>query len=157
MIQPGKNRILIIIITILLLANIATLAALMLNRKSGVKETKKDRMMLFLKNDVGYSDTQLALYDSLHKRHISNTEHIVGEMHQEKENRFKGLINNDFSDSAIQLSSSAVSGKQQEMEIHMLRHLKQIRNIGTYEQKAKFDSLFFKVMSKKKFKNKISN
>jgi Spy/CpxP family protein refolding chaperone len=143
---------LVIIIAILLLTNIATLAVFLVNKpadKPGAT-TRKTRMTAYLKNDLGFSGEQLASYDTLYKEQMTGVDSLMDGIRQEKQNRFKFLVANSFSDSAINIAGTTMADKQKILEIKMLWHLRNVRAIGTPAQQNKFDTTFFRIMSRKK-------
>jgi len=149
--QP-KNKILIIIIGILLIANIATLSLFLMSKNDHARPQRPDKkaqLTAFLKNEVGFTDDQLSRYDTLSKEHRSKMKSNFDEMSTSREDIFKQLALQNFSDSAMDIAAKAIAGQQNLFEIKMLRHLKDIRNICTPAQQAIFDTGFYKIIAKK--------
>lgn len=149
--QP-KNKILIMIIAILLLANIATLSFMLMNKCNRSKGGKNDRRAMitsFLEKEVGFNKEQLAQYDSLSKLHRSEMRQSFGQMTERRENALRELALTDFNDSSLHQTSSIITTEQNDFEMKMLLHIKSIRSICTAAQKVKFDSGFYKIISKR--------
>jgi len=149
--QP-KNKILIIIIGILLIANLATLSFFFLNKgghKKGDRPDRKEYITSYLKKDVDFSDSQLALFDSLVKKNRTEVRSIFDDMSASRESVFKQLAAQSFSDTAIENAASELSVKQKNVEVRMLQHMKDIRNICTPSQLPAFDSGFYKIIGRK--------
>ncbi len=148
--QP-KSKILITIIGILLITNIALLSFYFLNRPAPNK-VRADRAAMisaFLQNDLGFNQQQLKQYDSLNTQHRILIKAKFDEMRLNKENEFKQLTKDNFSDSSINNSAASFAGKQKEVEITMFKYFKDIRNLCTPQQLPKFDSSFYKIMNRR--------
>lgn len=149
--QP-KNKILIIIIGILLIANIISLSLLLVNKKEYSKTgrtDKKAQVTAFLKKEVGFTPDQLVHYDTLSKEHRSKMKSIFEDMSAGRENIFRQLALQQFSDSAMGIAANAIANQQKGFEIIMLHHLKDIRNICTPVQQPVFDKGFYKIIVKR--------
>ncbi len=158
--ESKQKRILLIIIATLSLANTITLLLLFMNRpghKKDVSGSRKSNMAAYLKKDVGFSEAQIASFDSLHNDHMKSVDGMFNEMRLEKERRFKYLAAEDFNDSTIEIAGSVMSEKQKALEIKMLRYLRKVRSIGTPEQQAKFDTTFIRFMNHEKEKKKMKH
>ena len=148
----SKNKILLITVVVLLLTNIAMLF-LFLNKGPEKRDPRGGReamMTEFLKNEIGFSPQQLQQYDTLSKQHREKAKASFDEMRNSKSALLKDLGSNAFSDSAIIIAAGKSSDMQKQMEIKMLQHFKEIRNLCTPEQQPKFDSLFYKVWNRKR-------
>lgn len=149
--QP-KNKMLVIIIAILLIANIATLSFFLLNRNERQKAGRTDRkgqITEFLKKNVGFSDEQLSRYDTLSRQHRSKMRMILDSLGPGREDIFRNVASQSFSDSAISAAAAAIADQQKAFETKMLRHLKDIRNICTPAQQQVFDTGFYKIISRR--------
>ena len=149
--QP-KNKILIIIIGILLIANIVTLSILLMNKNSQSKFGRTDRraqITNFLKNNVHFNQQQLDLYDTLSNRQRTGMKNVYEEMAAGRENILKQLALQSFSDSAMSTAAITITEQQKGFELNMLQNLKEIRNICTPEQQKIFDTGFYRIISKR--------
>jgi len=149
--QP-KNKILILIIGILLIANIATLSFFLMN-KTGHSRTgrndKKAQISAYLKKEVGFTEEQLSLYDTMSKKHRAEMKQAFDAMAVPREEIFRKLALASFSDSALENAAAAIAAQQKSFEIMMLHHLKDIRSICSPAQKPVFDTGFYKIISKR--------
>ena len=147
-----KNKILVIIIGILLIANIVTLSFFLLKKndhgRSG-RPDKKAQITSFLKKEVGFTEAQLNSYDTLSTTHRSKMKSTFDDMATGREAIFQKLALQSFSDSAIDVAAKAIADQQKGFEVIMLHHLKDMRNICTPAQQSVFDTGFYKIISKK--------
>ena len=156
--KTGNSKPLLILIAVLLLANLFGLAYFIFNKPSRDKgngsSDRKNAMVGYLKNDIGFSPAQLLAYDSLTARHKRAMTAMFDTLKKEKEKRLKYISQFGFADSAINTAVAKTSGKQEMLEVKMLMHLKDVRNICDGSQKLKFDTSIYKVFAKKPEKKK---
>lgn len=143
--REPKSKMLIIFIAILFIANMITLYMLF-SHKPGMKGRldRSANTIAFLKDSVGFNEQQLVEYDSLSSRHRRDVKNIFEEMGQRRESTFKDLATADFSDSGIAANAALLSEQQKDIEITMLHHIKNIRNLCSPAQLAAFDAGFYK-------------
>jgi periplasmic protein CpxP/Spy len=143
-----KNKILILLVAVLLLANI-TLLYFFLNKPQHSKGGRPDReaaMTAFLEKEIGFGPQQLKQYDSLGNAHREKMRTVFDTMRSAKEQMLKELSAANFADTAMMQAADQSAAKQREMELAMLQHFKSIRNLCTPAQQPKFDSLYYKMM-----------
>jgi len=145
----SKNKTWLIVIGMLLMANVVLFATYLLKRPQGRKPAERGRAMSnYLKNELGFSDAQMSAFDSIKNQHKQQAKQAFDAMRTSKVQALKDLGAASFSDSAIAKAAAFSASQQQEMEMHMLQHLKEIRGICTPEQRQKFDTGFYKVMAR---------
>jgi len=150
--RPKNTKALLVIIIVLVAANIAGLAFFLMNKPSGHRDSsteRKNAMVGYLKNDIGFTPQQLVAYDSLIVRHRREIHSMFDVMRKEKEKRLRYISQFEFADTAIATAVAKTISKQQLLETKMLLHLKDIRNICNEEQRVKFDTSIYKVFSRK--------
>jgi Spy/CpxP family protein refolding chaperone len=133
---------------ILLIANIILLAFFLFNNPGNKRSERKSPMTGYLQNEIGFSKEQMAAYDSIKTDHRNQVKNLYDKMRISKEDIFKELGSKGFSDSAIIDAATYSAMQQKELELSMLKHLKTIRDICTPGQKVKFDTGFYKIMSR---------
>lgn len=149
----AKSKLYLLIIVILLATNIAMLFLWFKPADKKPPRPNNDKSVLmreFLKKEIGFDTVQIQLYDTLSKRFKQKSKTDYDSLKTNKEQQFKELGTMAFTDSAIAVMAGRAAEKQKWMELQLLNHFASIRKIGNAEQQAKFDSLFFKIWSKKK-------
>jgi Spy/CpxP family protein refolding chaperone len=143
-----KNKILILLVAVLLLANITMLYFFLSKpqHNKGGGPGREAATAAFLQKEIGFSPEQLKQYDSLGNTQREKMRTTFDTMRSAKEQMLKGLAADNFTDSAIAQVAEQSAGKQREMELAMLRHLRSVRNLCTPAQLPKFDSLYYKMM-----------
>lgn len=157
MISSSKTKILVTAVVFLLLTNIAILVFFLCCKGPDRKDQRggRDAMMKsFLQKDIGFSTQQLQQYDELNKAHKESIKPSFEAMKNNREQEMKTLSAQGFSDSAIQLAADKSTAMQKEMVKDMFTHYRDIRKLCTPGQQPKFDSLFYKIWSRKEDKRK---
>ena len=138
---------LIIIIIILLISNVMLGAAWWYSKNYHSYNRKTERpsqMGAYLKSEVGFSAEQLIAFDSLRAQKRRAEKEVFTGIKSSKQELFKSLGANHFSDSAVNRTIEFAADKQRILEANMLGTLKEIRDLCTEEQRAKFDTGFYK-------------
>lgn len=148
--KQSNRKGLIIAMGVLLIANIILLAFFLFNNGEVKKPERKSPLSAYLQNEVGFSDAQMARFDSIKADHRNQVKALFDNMKNSKEQAFKTLGANGFSDSAIDAAATSSAIQQKALEINMLKHLRTIRDLCTEQQKAKFDTGFYKAMNRPK-------
>jgi hypothetical protein len=151
----AKSKLYLLIIGILLATNIAMLYFCFGNKPEykktkGNSDNRSAIMREFLKKDLGFDTIQLQLYDTLSKKFRQKSKADMDSLKKSKEQQFKELGATAFNDTAITELVNRAAEKQKLMELQLFNHFASIRKLGTAEQQVKFDSLLYKIWSKKK-------
>jgi flagellar basal body-associated protein FliL len=146
----SKSKIIILMIGILLIANIILLSFFLLNKPENKRGERKSPMTNYLQNEIGFSKDQMAAFDSIKSNHKNEAKALFDKMRNNKVAAFKELATKQFSDSAIIDAATFSAMQQQQLEVNMLKHLRDIRNICTPLQREKFDTGFYRIMNRTK-------
>lgn len=147
-----KSKLLVITVIVLLLTNITVLFFFLTSKPEPRKGGKGDREMMvknFLQKDIGFSEQQMTLYDSLNKQQKEKMRLRFDEMRNNRQLLYKVLGANGFTDSAISAAAIKVSDNQKDMETNMLMHFAAVRKLCTPAQLIKFDTLFYTIWNKR--------
>ncbi|MGC4100664.1 hypothetical protein [Ferruginibacter sp.] len=152
-----KSKLYLLIIGILLVTNIVMLFIFLKDGRHDSKpkppRNNNDRtamMRNFLKGEIGFDTVQLQQYDTLSKQFKERSRPDYDSLRNVKEQQFKELGAQSFSDSAIEQMAIASGDKQKQMEARLLNHFANIRKICRQDQLIKFDTSFYKMWSRKK-------
>ena len=149
--QPNNKR-LLIIIGILLLANLVLVSFFILIKPVAKRPIRGDRKAMitsFLQKEIAFNQQQLQQSESLNEQHRTKIKAMFDAARSDKENEFKQLATDNFSESSIINTATIFAAKQKEIEIVMFKHFKDIRMLCTPQQQPKFDSLFYKMLSRR--------
>ena len=146
--ENRSNKIFIIVIALLLIANIGTLTLLLTADKKNDYDDRRNSMRNYLKNEIGFSDAQLVAFDTVKSNHRAEVKPMFDEMRARKQLNLRNIGAQNFSDSAIFNAAAYAATQQEKLEMKMLSQLKVIRNLCTPQQRAIFDTGFYKIMSR---------
>lgn len=146
--ENRSNKIFIIVIALLLIANIGTLTILLTRDKKNDYDDRRNSMRNYLKNEIGFSDTQLIAFDTVKSNHRAEVKPMFDEMRSRKQLNLRNIGAQNFSDSSIIKAADYAATQQQKLEMKMLAQLKVIRSLCTPQQRAIFDTGFYKIMTR---------
>ncbi len=142
-----KPTALLVIIIILIMSNIALGAAWWYSNKHADDRKRMERpsqMGAYLKDELKFSAQQQVLFDSLRLQNRREGKEMMAIMRKLKQDAYKKLGASHFSDTAILTAIDFAAQQQKGLEANMIFTLQEIRKICTDEQRAKFDSGFYK-------------
>jgi Spy/CpxP family protein refolding chaperone len=147
-----KNKVLVSIIGILLLANIAMLVFLV----SGMRKPDRDHAenkkpmhstVFLLENKIGFDKQQINQFNELKEEHYKKLNPLFEDLRVTKNNFFV-LVKDPVSDSDVDSLASIIGQKQKSLDLQVFRTIQEVRSLCTPEQQAKFDSLLPKIAYK---------
>ena len=145
-----KQRVLITIVSILVLANIALLLYFLWfkpNQRNTRPEKNRDMMAYSLENEVGFNQSQMTKYQQLKEEHKTIMKTLFEDMHAIKIHFYK-YLQQSAEDSVIKNAASAIGEKQKSIDLQIFHHFNELRTRCTPEQQPRFDSLIQRVVNK---------
>ena len=153
--NQSKNKTLIFIIVVLLLANVALLIYF-LGGKQALKpmpdDKNRDRLSEALKNDVGFNDAQVVQYKQLKDAQWELMRAKFDDVRKAKDDFFHLLSVENVSDSILSSSADKIAVKQKALDMQAFSHFKEVRKLCTPGQQPKFDSLVQRMFIKMKLR-----
>lgn len=137
---PG-NKILLTIIAILLITNVVMLVLFLRIKRPEHQERKKLGFTEKLKNDVGFTPQQMAVFEPKKKAFWKRVRERFDEIKKTKEDFYHQMYDPTIPDSVIEAKAEMIGKQQKELDLHVIRHFKEIRTLCTPEQLPKYDSL----------------
>jgi flagellar basal body-associated protein FliL len=148
--RSSKNKPLLFIILILLVANLAGIAYnYFMMKKDGPKHSPMDRkeiMGRYLKDDLKFTDEQMARYKTLSASNKTETEPLIEALKQEREKRLNFLREHNYADSALDQAVNRSMHRQAALDRKMLEFIRNVRALCNDRQKQAFDTGFYKMM-----------
>ena len=140
--KSSPNKTLVAIIAVLLVSNIAVLFYFVVMKDSGHRgEKRRSPMTEFLQKEVGFSDKQLALFDSLKRHHHELVKPLGDDLSRSRDTLYMLMGNPAATDSALRAAATVIGNKQALLELKLFDNFRQIRAICTPAQLPRFDSL----------------
>jgi Spy/CpxP family protein refolding chaperone len=147
-----NNIILLLVITALILVNLALVFFAFTNKETRKPPmTQEERMRHTeekLKNEVGFNDDQIKKYEELRKQHFESIHPKFEQLEQTKESFLNLVYQNNLTDSAIQSGSAKICEEQRSIDEQMLRHFVSLRQLATEEQRPKLDSFLQRIIKR---------
>lgn len=138
--QLSRNKVLLTIIAILLITNIVMLV-LFLGVKTHAPESKKLGFTEKLKNQVGFTEQQMAVFEPKKKVFWTHVRERFDEIKKTKEDFYKYMYDPSVPDSVIEAKADIIGKQQKALDLFVIRHFKEVRTLCTPEQLPKYDSL----------------
>ena len=132
----SRNKLLLFIVAILLLANVVLLYFLFKGESNSKSQPRERRgISEQLKNDVGFNEEQLKAYELRREKHMGEMKGLFEELRQTKEQFFTTVQNPQAADSIIQRGANTIAEKQKLIDLQAkavvpLEDLKQNEYIG---------------------------
>ncbi|MEI2747562.1 MAG: hypothetical protein V9E88_02225 [Ferruginibacter sp.] len=147
-----KYKILVLMITVLLISNAVLLYFLFSQKPAEEKRERQSReqqIINYLKNELKFTDEQMTQYNGFSKNHMKEVKTLFDSLSVKRKKILKQLVNNNFTDSAIAQASMLINKDQYEIDNKMMIHLKTIHQLCSPDQKAIFDTGFYKIMGRR--------
>jgi len=147
-----NHKILLLIISVLLLANIGLLYFFVFNKPSHTSKVNpvdmRKKAIEKVKSEVGLSDAQTALYDSLRTRQFETMGPLFQDLTRSKEEFFSLIYQPNVSDSVLNSYASLIGEKQMALDISTFHYFQSIKALCTEEQKPKMDSVIKQIVKR---------
>jgi len=145
----SRNKIYVSLIGLLLLSNLALVAFFVMNQPEK-REVRREHpgsyMKDALKNDVGFTDQQMAEFDKMADQHRQQMRPLFEDIGKTKESFYKMLSQPQTADTVLNQAASQIGDKQKAIDIKIFTHFQNIRQLCTPEQQPAFDSLIQRVV-----------
>jgi len=145
----SRNKIYVSLIGLLLLSNLALVAFFVMN-KPEKREVRREHpgsyMKDALKNDVGFTEQQMAEFDKMADQHRQQMRPLFEDIGKTKESFYKMLSQPQTADTVLNQAASQIGDKQKAIDIKIFTHFQNIRQLCTPEQQSAFDSLIQRVV-----------
>ncbi|MEO5563548.1 MAG: hypothetical protein ABIR18_08935 [Chitinophagaceae bacterium] len=139
-----NNKALVFVIAVLLLSNIAMLYFFLKKEKCNEGNKKpvgaREYMAEKLKNEVGFTDSQIAKYKELSGKHKESMRPLFEEIGLAKDSLYKLLLQ-EPSDSTINHYLEMIGEKQEAIDKRIFNHFLTLKHICTPDQETKYDSV----------------
>lgn len=141
----SKNKLLVGLVIVLLIANAITLAMFWVG-KSKPAPTPKGGPKDFLVKELQFDTKQKEQLEVLVKDHREAADQLREKTKQAKEQFFHLLQETNVTDSLKQSAATSVSEFTEELDILTLNHFQKIRALCTPSQQQKFDKIINEVV-----------
>jgi protein CpxP len=146
-----NNKALVFIIAVLLLSNIAMLYFYLTKKNCEDNNPKKQNnppgqfMTDKLKNEVGFTDSQIARYREIRGKHKEAMKPLFEEINNTKDSLYR-LLGQTPSDSLVNHYLEMIGDKQEAIDHRIFNHFLALKQLCTPEQLPRYDSTIQKVI-----------
>ena len=146
----SRNKGLLLIITALLISNLALVAYLVFGKSQGKRPPQsREYFSNFIKKELNFSEEQSAKFQQLMAGHFEKLKPIMAEVRKAKDSMFTLMRQTEIPpDSILQKAAENISQKQKQQELQSFNHFRLVRELCNDEQKLKFDSLISKMINR---------
>ncbi|HEU5168537.1 MAG TPA: hypothetical protein VFU29_23490 [Chitinophagaceae bacterium] len=147
-----NNKVLLLITSVLLVANSGLLYFFVFNKPEHERKMNPDEMRKMaiekVKNEVGLNDEQAVAYDSLRSQQFRNMKPLFKDLIKSKEDFFSLIYQQGVSDSVMNSYASRIGEKQMELDISTFHYFQSIKALCNEEQKPKMDSFIKQIVKR---------
>ena len=147
-----NNRVLLLITSVLLIANIGLLYYFVFNKPAHPPRPSDKEMhdmaIEKVKNEVGLNDEQAVAYDSLRSQQFRNMKPLFQDLTKSKEDFFSLIYQQGVSDSVLNSYASKIGEKQMALDISTFHYFQSIKALCNEEQKPKMDSFIRQIVKR---------
>ena len=147
-----NHKLLLVIISVLLIANIGLLYFFVYNKPQNqhrlTEEEMHKRAIEKVKNEVGLNNEQAVQYDSLRTKQFRSMKPLFEDLTKSKEDFFNLISQSGVSDSVIQNYAAAIGEKQKTIDLKTFEYFQSIKALCTEEQKPKMDSFIQQIVKR---------
>jgi len=147
-----NNRILLLITSVLLVANIGLLYFFVFNKPEHPPKMNPDEVhrMAIEKviKEVGLNNEQAVVYDTLRSQQFRNMKPLFKELTKSKEDFFSLIYQQGVSDSVLNSYASKIGEKQMELDVSTFHYFQSIKALCNEEQKPKMDSFIKQIVKR---------
>lgn len=147
-----NNKLLLLITSVLLVANIGLLYFFVFNKPSHPpklsEQQMRQRAVEKVKDEVGLDDQQAAVYDSLRANQFKNMKPLFQDLTRSKEDFFSLIYQQGVSDSVLHTYASRIGEKQMALDLSTFHYFQSIKALCTEEQKPKMDSFIKQIVKR---------
>ena len=142
-----NQKLLLLIIGVLLVANIGLLYFFVVNKKTPQRPPQvsaKEKVM----TEVGFNAEQADIYDSLRTKQFKTMKPLFKEITKSKEEFFSLIYREGVSDSMLNSYAAKIGEKQMALDLSTFHYFQSIKALCNEEQKPKMDSLIKQIVKR---------
>ena len=144
----GKNKTLLLLIGVLLIANFVMLYLLLKPEVKPSELTRVERMVKMLQDELGLDSMQTEAYLLLREYRDKQLKPLQDSMKTAKTEMVVLLRKDGLTDIVVNEAARKVGDEQALIEIAYFEHFKRMQQLLTPEQQPKFDSLLFRMVNR---------
>lgn len=146
--QFTQNKLLVLLVTILLIANLGLMLYFFGFRNHRKSEDASARPVTdFVQKQLGFNSDQAAKFQQLRDQHKEAVKPIMDDMKKLKDSLYNLLQRPQLDDTVAVNLIDRIGEKQKEWELMIFRHFQKVREICDSSQLPKFDALVHRMVT----------
>ena len=147
-----NHKLLLLVISVLLVANIGLLYFFVFKKPEHPPKMTQDEMrkkaIEKVQDEVGLNNEQAVIYDSLRMQQFRNMKPLFKDITRSKEEFFSLIYQQGVNDSVLNSYASKIGEKQMELDISTFHYFQSIKALCTEEQKPKMDTFIKQIVKR---------
>jgi hypothetical protein len=145
--QFTQNKLLVLLVAILLVANLCLMLYFFVFKHPHEPERSRP-VSDYVQKELGLNDEQAEKFKQLRDEHRAAVKPVVDEMKRLKDSLYNLLQNPETNDSSARIIAAQIGDKQEEWEILIFHHFEKVRAICDSDQLPKLDTLVHRMINK---------
>jgi hypothetical protein len=146
--QFAQNKILVLLVAILLIANLGLMFYFFVGRNNHKHETSNRSVSDFIQKQLDFNADQTARFQQLRDQHKETVRPIIDDMKKLKDSLYSLLQGPEVNDSIAENLVNEIGEKQKEWELMIFHHFQKVRAICDSNQLPKFDTLVHRMVTR---------
>jgi Spy/CpxP family protein refolding chaperone len=145
--QFTQNKLLVLLVAILLVANLGLMLYFFAFKHPHEPERSRP-ISDYMQKELGLNDEQAEKFKQLRDEHRAAVKPVIDEMKRLKDSLYNLLQDPDTNDSSARMIAAQIGDKQEEWEILIFHHFEKVRAICDSNQLPKLDTLVHRMINK---------
>ena len=154
MTSPGKTKILISIIAVLLVVNLGMLIFFLSKHRlqSGMHEQRpRYSLTAVLEKEVGFNKQQLDQFEQMRDKHHQQIKPLFDSLRMAKDQFYILLNQTRVSDSTLKAAAKRIGERQEMLDLQVFQQFRELKSLCRPEQLPKFDSVLNRIVKRISF------
>jgi len=155
--QLTQNKLLVLLVVILLVANLGLMLYFFAFRSNHRTGTQANRPVTdFIQRQLGFNADQAARLEQLRDQHKAPVKPVIDDMKKLKDSLYSLLQKPEINDTMAVNLIDKIGEKQKEWELMIFHHFQKVRAICDSSQLPKFDTLVHQMVTRGSWSHKKS-
>jgi len=146
--QFTQNKLLVLLVAILLIANLGLMLYFFVFRNDHKTGEASRPVSDFIQKQLGFNPDQVARFQQLRDEHKEAVKPVIEDMKKLKDSLYNLLQKPEFNDTIAVNLINKIGEKQKEWELMIFHHFQKVRAICDSGQLPKFDTLVHRMVTR---------
>ena len=146
--QFTQNKVLVLLVAILLVANLGLMLYFFIGRNNHNHASSNRPVSDFIQKKVGFNADQTARFQQLRDQHRQDVKPVIEGIKKLKDSLYRLLQGPEVNDSIAENLVNEIGEKQKQWELMIFHHFQKVRAICDSSQLPKFDTLVHRMVTR---------